>query len=119
MEGFMEIELNTNQAFDEYAARFGWEYDNGGQYGDLAWDWYASNAHRWGRRGDGTVRHTVVIMRRNRASVCAVHFAGGESREIWSGEIGTSADFDRLCAIIDDYMSRQAGTDDDQCRARQ
>ena len=99
----------TNQAFDDYAARFGWDYDNGGQYRGLAWDWYASNAHRWDRLPDGTIQHAVVIMRRDRSTVCAVHFAGREPEELWSGDILTSADFDHLRAIIADYMTRQGG----------
>lgn len=103
----MEIELTDNQAFDDYAARFGWEYDNGGRYRGLDWDRYASNAHRWDRLPDGTVRQTVEIMRRQRTSACAVHFAGREPTEIWSGDIRTSTDFDRLLAIIADYMARQ------------
>jgi hypothetical protein len=107
MENRVEMELTNNQAFDDYAARFGWHYDNGGRYREFNWDWYASSAHRWDRRPDGTVQHFVVIMRRERSTVCAVHFAGGESTEIWSGDIRTSTDFDRLRAIIADYMNRQ------------
>jgi hypothetical protein len=101
------IELTNNQAFDDYAAKFGWDYDNGGSYRCLAWDQYASNAHRWGLLPDGTVHHTVVIMRRQRDTVCAVHFVGLEPTEIWSGDIRTSTDFDRLLAIIADYMASQ------------
>jgi hypothetical protein len=42
----MDIDLTTNQAFDDYAPRFGWDYDNSGWYANLYWDRYASNAHR-------------------------------------------------------------------------
>jgi hypothetical protein len=103
----MEMDLTTNQTFDDYAARFGWEYDNGGLYRGLTWDWYASNAHRWGGLPEGTVRHALVIMRRECTSVCAVHFGGHEPTEIWSGDIRTSTDFDRLRAVIAAYMAHQ------------
>jgi hypothetical protein len=100
----MVIELTDNQAFDDYAAKFGWDYDNSGWYRGLAWDRYASNPHRWGRMPDGTVHHTVEIMRRGRTTVAAVHFAGREPTEIWSGDIRTSVEFDRLLAAIAEYM---------------
>jgi hypothetical protein len=105
----VEIELTSNQAFDDYATRFGWACDNGGRYRGLDWDWYASSAHRWGRRPDGTVQQAVVVMRRQLTTVCAVHFGGRESKEFWCGDIRTSADFDRLLAIIADYMASQGG----------
>jgi hypothetical protein len=105
----MDMDLLDNQAFDDYAARFGWDYDNGAWYQGLAWDSYASNAHRWERLPDGTVNQTVVIMRRGRTIVRAVHFVGRTPNEIWSGDIRTSVDFDRLLAIIADYMASLNG----------
>jgi hypothetical protein len=101
----MEGDLSTNQAFDDYAGRFGWDYDNGGWYRGLPWDRYASGAHRWERLADGTVNQVVEILRRGRTTVCAVHNAGRVPREIWSGEIRTRADFDRLLAVIGGYMA--------------
>jgi len=103
----VELELTDNQAFDDYAARFGWVYDNGGRYRGLDWDMYASNAHRWGMLPDGTVHNTVMVMRRGRTTVAAVHFAGREPTEIWSGDVRTSGDFDRLMKIIAEYMVAQ------------
>ncbi len=100
-------ELTTNQAFDDYASRFRWNYDNGGWYRGLGWDRYASNGPRWERLPTGTVNQTVEIMRRGDTRVCAVHFRGREPHEIWSGDIRTGSDFDRLLAIITDYMTRQ------------
>ena len=97
-------ELTNNQAFDDYAAQFGWDYDNSGWYLGLAWDRYASNPHRWDRQPDGTVHHVVAIMRRERTTVAAVHFQGLEPTEIWSGDIRTGVEFDRLLEIIADYM---------------
>jgi hypothetical protein len=97
--------LTDNQAFDDYAAKFGWDYDNGGWYRGLDWDRYASNAHCWNLLPDGTVHHTIVIMRRQRTTVAAVHFAGRQPTEIWSGDISTSAEFDRLLAIVTAYMA--------------
>jgi hypothetical protein len=101
----VEIALTDNQSFDDYAARFAWDYDNGGQYRGLYWDRYISNSHRWGLLPDETVFHTVVVMRRERTTVCAVHFAGREPPEIWSGDIRTSGEFDRLLEIIAGYMA--------------
>jgi hypothetical protein len=46
-------------------------------------------------------------MRRQRTAVCAVHFAGREHTEIWSGDIRTSTEFDRLLTIIADYVASQ------------
>ena len=103
----MKTELTDNQSFDDYAARSGWDYDNGGWYRGLVWDWYTSNAHRWGRLPDGTVGQTIEIMRRHPATVCAVHFAGREATEIWSGDIRTTTDFDRLLAVIAEYRASQ------------
>src|SRR5262245_36311853 len=102
----MDIDLTTNQAFDDYAAQFGWYYDNSGWYADITWDRYASNQHRWEPLEDNTVNQTIEIIRRGRATVCAVHFASRIPTKIWSGDIHTSADFDRLMAIIADYMAR-------------
>ena len=103
----MAVDLTNNQAFDVYAAKFGWDYDNSGSYRGLGWDQYASIAHSWGLQPDGTVHHRVVIMRRERTTVCAVHFSGREPKEIWSGDIRTSADLDRLLVIIAEYMAGQ------------
>jgi hypothetical protein len=100
------INLTTNQAFDDYAARFGWDYDNGARYRDLLWDQYASSAHRWEPLPDGRVNQVVVILRRGRTTVCAVHFVGRTSTEICSGAIQTSTGFDRLLTVIADYMAR-------------
>ncbi len=99
--------LTDNQAFDDYAAKFGWDYDNGGRYRNLDWDRYASNEHRWRLLPDGTVHDTITIMRRERSTVAAVHFAGREPTEIWSGHITTTADFDRLMEIIAAYAAGQ------------
>ncbi|MBI3406841.1 MAG: hypothetical protein HY040_00610 [Planctomycetes bacterium] len=96
--------MSDNQEFDDYAAKFGWDYDNGGRYKGQIWDRYASNEHRWDKRSDGTVHQTIEIMRRGPATVAAVHFTGREPKEIWTGEIRTSAEFDELMAIIAQYM---------------
>jgi hypothetical protein len=103
----MEIELPNKAAFNDYAARFGWDYDNGGLYRGLVWDWYASEAHCWGRNSDGTAQQAVVVMRREH-TVAAVHFHFGvQSTEIWCGDIRMKVEFDRLVAIIASYMTKR------------
>ena len=102
----MGIALPDKAAFRDYAAQFGWDYDNGGLHRGVSWDWYVSEAHRWDRNPDGTFQQVVVVMRRH-PTVAAVHIHAGVGRtEIWCGDIRTSAEFDRLVGIMASYMAK-------------
>jgi len=81
-------DLTTNNAFDAYAARFDWAYDNGGKYRDEHWDWYAGKVTG------------LVLMRQKPDRVCVVHFDGLKPTELWSGRVRTTKDFDTMLASI-------------------
>jgi hypothetical protein len=83
----METDLTDHNAFDRYAARFGWFYDNGMSYGGKSWE-------RFERNDDSH----VVVVRRGPDEVCVVRFEGATPFEIWAGAIRTTADFDRMVA---------------------
>jgi hypothetical protein len=85
----MGTDLTDNNAFDRYAARFGWAYDNGGYYRGEIWE-----------RFEGRVRN-VVLMRGAQDQVCIVRFVEHIPSEIWSGTVRTTDDFDRMVASID------------------
>lgn len=84
----MGTDLTSNQAFDEYAARFGWAYDNGQRYGDECWDRY--EGHPMG----------IVLLRHANDRVCVVRFEGPRPVEIWSGALRTSDDFDLMVSSV-------------------
>jgi hypothetical protein len=82
----MRTDLTTNAPFDEYAARFGWHYDNGGNYRGEYWEWYMRSSDH------------IVLLRQAPDRVCVVRFSGLTPFELWSGTIRTSDDFDRMTA---------------------
>ena len=84
------IPLTTNQAFDDYAAKYGWDYDNGGRYRDELRDWYV-------REDAG-----LVLLRQSHEHVALVSFQGSAAKEIWSGRIETSEVFDLLMTMLED-----------------
>ena len=80
----MAIDLTTNQAFDDYAARFGWVYDNGGLYRGEYWEFYF--------RKDPNLQ----LLRQEPDRIAVVRFGGSSPIEIWSGRVATSDAFDQL-----------------------
>lgn len=84
----MSDALTTNQAFDDYAAEFGWEYDNGGSFAGEYWEWYSRE------------EPTLKLLRQGPDRVALVRFGGSEPVEIWRGRIGTRAEFDGLLELI-------------------
>ena len=85
----MGADLTENNAFDAYARTSGWHYDNGGRYREEYWEWYIRDS------GAGT-----VLLRQASGKVRVVRFEGVESRELWSGVIRTSEEFDQMLAAI-------------------
>lgn len=83
----MGAALANDEAFDNYARRYGWEYDNGGWYACETWDWYS-----------GPVTG-LILARRPPKAVAVVRFDGLTPSEVWSGEIVTTCDFDRVMTI--------------------
>ena len=84
----MAENLTTNNAFDAYAARFGWAYDNGGGYRNEIWDWYAGKIA------------TIVLMRQAPDRVCIVRYNGLTPTELWAGNVRTTNDFDAMLSSI-------------------
>ena len=82
------MDLTDNKAFDGYASRYGWAYDNGGKYLDQCWDWYSG-------RIPG-----VVLMRQPPTKIAIVRYDGLNPTELWSGQVATDQDFDRAMAAI-------------------
>jgi hypothetical protein len=80
--------LSTSQSFDEYAARYGWVYDNGGRYRDELWDWYCGDEPR------------VVLLRQGPDRVALIRLTGTTPDEIWSGPVADTAEFDRLMDLL-------------------
>jgi hypothetical protein len=84
----MPLPLTTNSVFDEYAAEYGWSYDNGGSYLGQHWDWYAGQTPG------------LVLMRQPPARVAVVRYDGLSPSELWSGQVATDMDFDRVMALL-------------------
>jgi hypothetical protein len=84
----MASDLTTNQAFDDYAARFGWVYDNGGRYRGEYWEYYF--------RKDSDLH----LLRQGPDRIAVVRFGSSPPTEVWSGRIATSDDFDQLMARL-------------------
>jgi hypothetical protein len=82
-------DLTNNNAFDRYVARFGWTYDNGGQYCQQHWDWYTG----W--------TPGVVLMRQAPDRVCVVRFEKLTPTELWLGTIHTTDEFDKMVSSLD------------------
>ena len=78
----MSIALTTNQAFDDYAFKCGWVYDNGGWFQGEHWEWFV-------RSETG-----VVLLRQPPDRVALVQIEKRTVSEFWSGRIATSTDFD-------------------------
>ena len=85
-------DLTSNKDFDEYAAQFGWVYDNGGQYLQQRWDWYVSDTAG------------IALLRQAPEKVCVVRFEELTPTELWSGIIRTSDEFDRMAGSIDELQ---------------
>ena len=84
----MSPPLTENSAFDNYAAEYGWSYDNGGLYLGQHWDWYAGPTPG------------LVLMRQPPARVAVVRYHGLIPSELWSGQVLTNTDFDRVMALL-------------------
>ncbi len=81
-------QLTDNKVFDDYVAQFGWVYDNGGQYRGEHWDWYA-----------GPVAG-LVLLRKPPDRIALVRYGALMSSELWSGQILSDLDFDRVMSGI-------------------
>lgn len=88
------LDLTINNAFDQYVAKSGWAYDNGGQYQQQHWDWYVGDIPG------------VLLLRQAPDRVCVVRFQGLTPTELWSGIIRTSEQFDRMASSIDELKKR-------------
>jgi len=84
----MTVDLTSNNAFDDYAAKSGWYYDNGGRYREEYCEWYI-------RDSPGP-----VLLRQAHDRVCIVRFDGLAPSELWSGVIRTSDEFDQMLIAV-------------------
>lgn len=92
----MSATLDDHNIFDRYAAQAGWYYDNGWRYQDESWDAY--------RRAGFGVEDYLVILRKARRTV-VLHYISENIHEIWSGQIATEDDFDKLVNFLNNYMA--------------
>lgn len=99
----MSIDLQSQSAFDQYAAARNWFYDNGGTHNAQRWDHYVSDEYRWGV--DDRVTDSLTILRQDASRVAAVHDHNLTRTEIWSGTVETAQDFEALLQFIDEYAS--------------
>ena len=84
----MTIHLTDNQAFDNYAAMFGWTYDNAGHYLGQSWDWYVGPVAGF------------VLMRQPPDRIALVRYDGCTPSEVWSDQIRTDNEFDQIMARV-------------------
>jgi hypothetical protein len=87
-------ELLNEQEFERYAAKWGWQYDNGGSYEGEHWTWYYSSRYHF-------PAYHIVLMRQPSGRVAAAVFAGLAATAIWSGVISAASEFDALMARVD------------------
>ena len=93
----MGIPFRDHNHFDAYAAKSGWGYDNGWTYQDKLWDAYAGTLFG---KGDH-----LVMLRDRHARLLVVHYIDDQATEVWSGQVDTQEDFDKVIKHIGHYTN--------------
>ena len=91
--------------FDQYASEHGgWEYDNGWRYQDRYFG--ASFAGKvFGNVQRGEHDHLQMLREGDESTrTVIIHIVGSSITEIWSGEVCTKIDFDRMMDSVNEYI---------------
>ncbi len=79
--------------FEKHASKWGWSYDNHGDYRGETWTWYASLRYR-----------DIVLLRQPSGRIAAVTFRGSNRAEIWCGMVPDEQELAAVMHAIDAFI---------------
>ena len=105
LENDMNNEFEDHNEFEKYAwEQGGWAYDNGWGYKDEFFgESYEGKNFGDAKKGD----YDFLQMLRNGnvpTKTYVIHFIGEKLNEIWSGNVVTKSDFDKMMEFVDNYI---------------
>jgi hypothetical protein len=97
-------EIFTGNRFDDYAYQMGgWVYDNGWRYQDEFF-----GAAYVGKTFGDTEDDCLLMLREGGipGRTIILHKQGNQLTEIWSGQVDTREEFDKMMRVVNNYSTR-------------